>query len=109
MTGSLRIHDHPVMGPAPERRELAITFDGRQLSAYAGEPVAAALLAHGIRAFRTMPGTSDPRGIFSAAGRSIEELGTVNGEANVPLITTQIRNGMAVTTQRGLGEWEDPA
>jgi hypothetical protein len=109
MAGELRIEDHPLLGPAPDAGRVAISFDGRKLEARAGEPVAAALLAHGIRAFRTMPGTDEPRGIFTGVGRSLEELGTVNGEASVPLMSTPVEDGMAVTTQRGLGEWGDGA
>jgi hypothetical protein len=107
MTGDLRINDHPIMGPAPARPEVTITFDGRELRAYRGEPIAAALLANGIRKLRTMPGTDESRGVFTAAGRSLEELGTVNGEANVPLVSTPVEDGMAVETQRGLGDWGD--
>jgi hypothetical protein len=54
-----------------------------------------------------MPGTDEPRGVFTAAGRSLEELGTVNGEANVPLVSTPVEDGMAVETQHGLGDWRD--
>lgn len=84
---------------------VSITVDGREVEAFEGEPVAAALLAHGIRVIRTMPESDSPRGIFTAVGRSIEELGTVNGEANMPLMSTPVTAGMKVTTQQGLGDW----
>lgn len=109
MTGDLRITNHPILGLAPERREVTIRVDGRELRAYAGEPVAAALLANGIRTLRTMPASDEPRGVFTGVGRSLEELGTVDGDANVPLMTTPVEDGMAVETQRGLGSWGAPS
>ncbi|HHY39290.1 MAG TPA: (2Fe-2S)-binding protein, partial [Clostridia bacterium] len=43
-----RISDHPILGPLPEAREVWITVDGERLQAREGEPILAALLAHGI-------------------------------------------------------------
>ena len=106
MASELRIMDHPILGPTTEPENVTIIFEGQEIAARAGEPVAAALLANGIRAIRTMPGTDEPRGIFTGVGRSLEELGTVNGEANIPLMTTPVEEGMAARLQRGLGEWE---
>lgn len=105
MASELRIADHPLLGPAPDHETVTITFDGLDIDAREGEPVAAALLANGIRAFRTMPLTNEPRGVFTGVGRSLEELGTVDGESNVPMMTTPVRAGMQVTTQPGLGGW----
>lgn len=102
----LRIDNHPVLGQRPEGQRVSITVDGVEIEAFEGEPVAAALLAAGFRAVRTMPRTGAPRGIFTGVGRSIEEFGVVDGEANVPLMTTPVRAGMTIERQRGLGEWE---
>ncbi len=99
----LRIENHPILGQPPEVEVTLMTFDGKQIEVRAGEPIAAGLLAAGVRAFRTMPETGEPRGVFTGVGRSIEELGTVNGESNVPLMSTAVATGMVVTTQYGLG------
>lgn len=105
MNLTLRIKHHPVRERSETGQEVTITVDGREIPAIEGEPVAAALLAAGIRKVRTMPDTGAPRGVFTGVGRSIDELGTVDGEANVPLMSTRLTAGMTVTTQHGLGEW----
>lgn len=102
----LRITDHPILGQPVSQTTVFIDVEGRTIEALEGEPVAAAMLAAGMRIVRTMPETGSPRGIFTAVGRSIEELGTVNGEANTPLMSTPVSNGMTVAIQRGLGDWE---
>ncbi|WP_431285120.1 (2Fe-2S)-binding protein [Humitalea sp. 24SJ18S-53] len=43
-------------------------FDGVEIEGIAGESVAVALLAAGIRALRTAPGDGGPRGMFCAMG-----------------------------------------
>ena len=98
--------NHPVLGSSDPARTVKIVVDGAEIEAAEGEPVAAAMLAAGIRVVRTMPDTGDPRGIFTGIGRSIEELGTVDGEANVPLLFTPVADGMIVETQQELGSWE---
>jgi len=105
MRSTLRIEDHPIIRRNDAPAEVTISVDGRSIHALEGEPVAAAMLAAGIRAVRTMPETGEPRGVFTGVGRSIEELGTVDGESNVPLMSTQVQDGMVVETQSGLGEW----
>lgn len=103
----LRIKDHPILGQQSDATEVSITANGTEIPAIESEPVAAALLAAGIRVIRTMPETDVPRGIFTGVGRSIEELGIVNGESNVPLMSTLVEDGMVVELQRGLGRWGD--
>ena len=97
--------NHPVLGSLDPAEQITIVVDGVEIEAIKGEPVAAAMLAAGIRVIRTMPTTGAPRGIFTGVGRSIEELGTVNGEAMVPLLFTPASEGMTVETQQGLGSW----
>ncbi len=101
----MRISKHPILGVRPAGSAVSITVDGEPITAFEGEPVAAALLAAGLRAVRTMPETGEPRGVFTGVGRSTEELGTVDGEANVQLMRTPVRDGMVVDTQQGLGDW----
>jgi 2Fe-2S iron-sulfur cluster binding domain len=99
----LRIKNHPILGQPPEVEVVSMTFDGKEIEARAGEPIAASLLAAGVRAFRTMAESGAPRGVFTGVGRSIEELGTVDGEPDMPLMSTASAAGMVVTTQQGLG------
>ncbi len=100
-----RIVDHPILGPAPERRLVTIYHDGRPVRAYEGEPVAAALEAMGIHTLRTTARRGEPRGLFCAIGRCTDCVMTVDGVPNVRTCVTPAREGMRVETQRGLGEW----
>ena len=60
----LRVPHHPVLGDAPTRREVTIYYNGQPIAAKEGEPIAAALLAAGIRAFRKTVHLHEPRGVF---------------------------------------------
>lgn len=106
-TGRRRIEEHPVLGSAPEREVVTVTVDGRKIAGFDSEPIAATLLAHGIRMFRAMPQSDEPRGLFTGIGRSSDELMIVDGELNVPVTTTPLRAGMIIETQRGLGQWRE--
>ena len=96
---------HPIPGPAPAGGEVAITVDGRPLTARAGEPIAMALLAHGIDRCRTTPKEGAPRGLFCGVGRCPDCAMIVDGALNVPTCITPVRAGMAIETQQGLGHW----
>jgi predicted molibdopterin-dependent oxidoreductase YjgC len=100
-----RVVDHPILGPAPDRRVVNIFVDGVAMAALEGEPIAAALLAHGIRAMRRTPKFGEPRGVFCAIGRCTDCVMTVDGVPNVRTCVTPVREGMKIRTQTGLGEW----
>jgi predicted molibdopterin-dependent oxidoreductase YjgC len=86
------------------RREsvIIVSVDARPVSAYAGETVAAVLLAEGIRVFRHTAKRGEPRGIFCGMGICYECLVTVDGVPNVRACVTMVRPGM--TIQVGLSE-----
>jgi predicted molibdopterin-dependent oxidoreductase YjgC len=102
---SSRILDHPTLGRLQPAETVAITIDGRKITARDGEPIAAALIAAGIRVFRTMPRTGEARGGFCLVGRCSDCLMQVDGELNVRVCVTPAREGMSVETQHGLGEF----
>jgi predicted molibdopterin-dependent oxidoreductase YjgC len=104
--GSRRLTQHPVLGVAPDAPEACVVVDGRELRGFAGEPLAALLLAHGVTIMRSMPGSGAARGLFCGVGRCADCLMTVDGELNVRVCVTAVRDGMHVQTQRGLGAWE---
>jgi predicted molibdopterin-dependent oxidoreductase YjgC len=101
-----RILKHPIYGDLPPARTVTITIDGREIEAREGEPVAAALLVNGIRVFRTMPKTGEARGGFCMVGRCSDCLMQVDGELNVRVCITPVKEGMRVETQHGLGEFD---
>ena len=85
-------------GPA-----LAIEVDGEPLLAFAGETVAAALLAAGRRAFRTTARDAAPRGLYCGMGVCYDCLVVVDGRPNRRACMTSVSPGLRVQTQQGCG------
>ncbi|WP_241236310.1 (2Fe-2S)-binding protein [Brevibacillus marinus] len=85
---------------AAERGERQVTFffNGTELRGYEGEPIAAALLANGIRTIRTCEITAQPRGIFCGIGHCYECRAEVDGIANVRTCLTPLRQGSRVVS-----------
>lgn len=102
----LRIKEHPILGKEPKRRRVTIFIDGKKISAYEGEPIAASLAAAGIKVFRYTSKNREPRGIFCAIGQCTDCVMTVNGVPNVRTCVTLVKPGMRVKTQKGLGKWK---
>ena len=84
------------------RRESAMTVsvNGRAVSAFAGETVAAVLLAEGIRVLRYTAKRGEPRGVFCGMGICYECLVTVDGVPNVRACVTTVEPGMVIQTGR---------
>jgi len=85
---------------------IQIEVDGQLIPARQGEPIAAALLAAGIRVFRRTAKRNEPRGVYCAIGRCTDCAMTVNGRPNVRTCVTPAEDGMVVRSQHGLGTWE---
>lgn len=100
-----RITEHPILGGMDQRRVVEITVDGKRIRAIEGEPVAAALMAAGIRTVRYTSKRGEGRGVFCAIGRCTDCAMTVNGMPNVRTCVTAVEPGMMVETQKGLGRW----
>lgn len=98
----LRVRKHPVLGDLPGAEQIHITVDGRALKARVGEAIAAALLANGIRVFRTTSHSGEPRGPFCGVGRCPDCMMIVDGKQNVRTCITPVRAGMRIETQHGL-------
>ena len=88
MTDDLRIKG--ITRPA----DVAFTFDGRELRAPAGEPLAAALLAAGVRRLGEGPGS--PRAAFCMMGTCQQCLVRVDGRLAQACLVP-VRAGLAVT------------
>lgn len=104
--GERRVKEHPILGSA-RTPDTYIFYDGKKLPAVTGEPIAAALLAAGIRILRYTPQKGQPRSIFCGIGRCNDCKMTVNGVPNIRTCITPVEPGMAVEAQRGLGKWEE--
>ena len=97
----MQVVHHPILGDLPELREAKIQVDGKEIPAVAGEPIAAALAAAGIRVHRYTAERTEPRGIFCAIGQCTDCVMTVNGVPNVRTCITPVVAGMVVETQHG--------
>jgi predicted molibdopterin-dependent oxidoreductase YjgC len=81
--------------PGTERgAALTIQVDGQQVEAYAGESVAAVLLANGRRRFRHTGKVCRPRGIFCGIGVCYDCLVTIDGVPGVRACVTPVSPGM---------------
>ncbi len=74
---------------------LGFTFDGAPVRGFAGESVAAALLAAGITTLRRSPNGDAPRGAFCWMGICQECTVVVDGRRR-PACRTSVREGAAV-------------
>ena len=83
--------------------QVVLTLDGRPVTAYEGESVAALLLAEGIIATRVTRG-GEPRGVYCGMGVCFDCLVVVDDVPNTRACMTWVREGMRVQRQDGLGD-----
>jgi predicted molibdopterin-dependent oxidoreductase YjgC len=103
--GKHRVLEHPILGRQPEQQVVEITVDGQTICAIEGEPVLAALVAHGIRRCRTTTHTGESRWFFCGNGRCTDCMMIVDGMPNVRTCVVRVAAGMRVETQHGAGYW----
>ncbi len=85
----------------PAAARVVFDFEGEAVAAFAGETLAAALLAHGAAAFRDTVVTGRPRGPYCMIGVCFDCLVEVDGIANRRACQVRVRDGMRVRRQRG--------
>ena len=84
-----------------ERETVPFYFNGQKLFGYKGEPIAAALLANGIKTIRTCEVTGENRGIYCGIGHCFECRAVVNGEPNVRTCLTPLEECKHLLVGRG--------
>lgn len=99
-----RIAEHPILGVQEKGALVTFTFDGREVTGYEGEPIAAALKAAGVMVHRYTKKEHKPRGIFCAIGRCTDCVMVVDGVPNVRTCITPLKAGMEVKTQYGVSD-----
>lgn len=103
---SVRIENHPIL--TFDRGEaVAFTFDGETLESFAGETVAAALLANGIDVMRHSGREHRPRGFYCGIGRCSSCNMIIDGVPNTRACVTPVQAGMVVETQNGYGAFAE--
>ena len=95
-TKKMKISDHPILGKKEEKKKVMIIFEGKNIEAEEGDPVAVALMNAGIRDFRLTRKKGEPRGVYCAIGRCTDCMMTINGRANVRTCITPVEEGMIV-------------
>ncbi len=73
-----RIERHPIL-PVPSRAEVPFSWRGRPFTALAGETIAAALFANGVRVFGHHAKDGAPQGMFCANGQCSQCLVLADG------------------------------
>ena len=102
----MRIEQHPVLGTYEKGPLVTFTLDGKEMTGYEWEHIAAALRAAGVMVHRHTLKKNEPRGIFCAIGRCTDCVMIVDGEPNVRTCVTPLRAGMKVQTQYGVSAKE---
>lgn len=76
-------------------------FDGTAVPFVAGQSVGAALLAAGVRSWRSTRREGRPRGIFCGIGVCFDCLVTIDGAPNIRACLVRAEPGLDVRTQKG--------
>lgn len=93
-----RIERHPILGlRQASRANVRFTFNGSPMVGQQGEPIAAALLAAGIRTLRRQEESGRPRGLYCAIGHCMECRLNVQGRGLVRSCLTPLEEGMRIT------------
>ncbi len=93
--GERRIAEHPIL-KFKRGRKVKFYFEGKEMIGYEGEPIACALIANGIKAFRITRQLKRPRGFFCAVGKCSSCLMKVSGKANVMVCVERLKEGIRV-------------
>ncbi|MHB8886936.1 MAG: sarcosine oxidase subunit alpha family protein [Methylovirgula sp.] len=93
----------PAGGLVDRTRDLAFTFDGKTYRGYAGDTLASALLANGVRLFGRSFKYHRPRGVVSAGQEEPNALVALRDgarhEPNVKATTIELYNGLKAKSQ----------
>ncbi len=98
-----RIEEHPIL-QFKRKKKIKFYFEDREVEAFEGETVAAALHAAGIRVLRHTPNLGRPTGLFCAIGKCSSCLMEIDGIPNVRSCMTKVKEGMRVRRQKGKGD-----
>lgn len=98
----MRIEQHPIL-EFDRGEKVTFYFNGQEVEGYTSETIAAALHSAGIRELGHSPELHRPRGLFCAIGNCSSCFMTVDGQPNVRVCVTKVKEGMQVVEQEGKG------
>ncbi|MFQ5984539.1 MAG: 2Fe-2S iron-sulfur cluster-binding protein [Alphaproteobacteria bacterium] len=87
-------------------RSVDFTFCGRRYAGFAGDTIASALAANGVRVLSRSFKYHRPRGLLTACGQDANSLIQVGDEPNLPADVRRIEPGMVATAQNVFGSLE---
>lgn len=99
----MRIKKHPILEFNRDKK-ITFTYNGREIKAYEGETIAAALHAAGIRVLKTSNKYDRPRGLFCAIGNCSSCHMVVDKVPHVKTCITEVKEGMVVEDESGKGD-----
>lgn len=102
----MRINEHPVLD-FKRGKIVKFIFDGNEYEGYENDTIASALHSAGIKVLGHTHNKNRPRGFYCAIGNCSSCLMKVDGEPNVRICVTKLKEGTVVETQRGRGELND--
>lgn len=94
-------HEMTPHAMTPGAATFEITFGGTAIRVVPGQTVGAALLAAGVRSWRTTRIEGRPRGLFCGIGVCFDCLVTVNGRPSLRACLVEARPGDVVAAQAG--------
>ncbi len=97
-----RLNQLPTLRIDPSEKR-SLTYQGKTYQGVAGDTVATALFANGVRVFARSLKYHRPRGLYSLDGECSNTCMDVNGVPNVRTENTLLEDGMAVKAQNVVG------
>lgn len=97
-----RLSQLPTLRITPTEK-LSLTYQGKNYKGVAGDTLATALYANGVRIFSRSIKYHRARGLYSLDGESSNCFMEVDGTPNVPAELTLLRDGMTVEPQNVMG------
>jgi sarcosine oxidase subunit alpha len=97
-----RLNQLPTLRINPSEK-LSLSYQGKTFQGVAGDTVATALFAGGVRIFARSLKYHRPRGLYSLDGECSNTCMDVNGVPNVRTENTLLKNGMTVKAQNVVG------
>jgi hypothetical protein len=98
-----RITAQPVL-KFERTKPIGFIFEGKPMSGWEGETIAAALVANGVAVFRHSEKRGRPRGFFCAVGKCASCQMVVDGRPNTMVCVEPLREGVRVERQTGRGK-----
>ncbi len=86
----MRIDQHPIL-EFDRGEKVTFFYNGQEIDGYTEETIAAALHAAGIRTLGHSPELHRPRGLFCAIGNCSSCFMTVDGQPNVRVCVTKVK------------------